>query len=344
MKKNRAIVFGLAALALAPAVEAVPPGTSPGPGIRYATDAYPGFDSEDEILKPSRKEPFWFRWLTGPKKDTAEEQFAYAKSLEKEESWKDACTAYDRLVRQWPTSPEAVKSQKALADLLLSKRSDTEAAFKEYRYLLDFYSSQCDYDAVATLMYKTAEQLRKEGKTIMFFRFDNTVDVRRAYESVVLRAPGADFAPKAMLTIASLREDEDKPETAVTVYENLRNLHPGTPEADEALYREAKARMVVLHRCEYNRDRVRDTIEFLVMALSSGKLGSERSTEVEGFLAEANALVEDEAYAAAKFYDSHTRTKRSAISAYKRFLDEYPASERAPEVRRRLFELQEDGK
>ena len=102
--------------------------------------------------------------------------------------------------------------------------------------------------------------------------------------------------------------------------------------------------MVVLRRCEYNRDRVRDTIEFLVMALSSGKLGSERSTEVEGFLAEANALVEDEAYAAAKFYDSHTRTKRSAISAYKRFLDEYPASERAPEVRRRLFELQEDGK
>ena len=342
--KSKAIVFGLAALALAPAVEAVPPGTSPGPGVRYATDAYPGFDSEDEILKPSRKEPRWFRWLTGPEKETAEEQLEYAKSLEEAEDWKGACTAYDRLVREWPTSPAAVKAQRALADVLLAKRRDSEAAFREYRYLLDFYSSQCDYDDVSRLMYKTAELMRDEGKTVLFFRFDNTVDVRRAYESVVLRAPGADFAPKAMLTIASLREDEDKPETAVAVYENLRNMYAGSKEADEALYRESKARMVVLRRCEYNRDRVRDTIEFLSMALASGRIAPERREEVQGFLAEAKSLVEDEAYAAAKFYDSRTRTKRSAISAYQRFLDEYPASDRAPEVRRRLFELKEEGK
>ena len=56
------------------------------------------------------------------------------------------------------------------------------------------------------------------------------------------------------------------------------------------------------------------------------------------------ALLEEEAYNAAKFYDSRTRTKRSAVSAYQRFLDEYPTSDRAPEVRRRLFELQEEGK
>ena len=55
-------------------------------------------------------------------------------------------------------------------------------------------------------------------------------------------------------------------------------------------------------------------------------------------------MIEEEAYKAAKFYDSRTRTKRSAISAYERFLDEYPASDRAPEVRRRLFELQEEVK
>jgi len=32
------------------------------------------------------------------------------------------------------------------------------------------------------------------------------------------------------------------------------------------------------------------------------------------------------------------------MSAYQRFLDDYPTSDRAPEVRRRLFELQEEGK
>ena len=344
MSSRKAIVVSVVAAAAAFVATAVPPGASPGPGIRYATDAYPGFDSEDEIIKPSRKEPRWFSWLNGPDRETASEQFAYAAELEEKESWRAARKAYDALVREWPTSPEAPKAQKAIGDIYLSRELDYEEAFVEYRYLVDFYSSQCDYDAAAETLYKTAELMREEGKTIVFFRFDNTVDVRRAYEAVVLRAPGAKFAPAAMLTIARLREDEDKPEIAVTVYENLRNLHPGTPEADEALYLEAKARMVVLRRCEYNRDRARDTIDFMRLALASGKLDAERRSEVEGYFKEAKAIFEEEAYRAARFYDSRTRTRRSAKSAYERFLEDYPASDRAPEVRRRLFELQEEGK
>ena len=121
---------------------AVPPGASPGPGIRYATDAYPGFDSEDEIIKPSRKAPRWFSWFTGPKRDTAAEQFAYAAELEGAEEWRAARKAYDALVRNWPASPEAPRAQKAMADILLSRELDYEEAFREYRYLVDFYSAR----------------------------------------------------------------------------------------------------------------------------------------------------------------------------------------------------------
>lgn len=340
MSYRKVLFLSASALAVALSAQAVPPGASPGPDVRYATDAYPGFDSEDEIIKPSRKTPRWFRWFTGPEKDTAAEQLAYAASLESEEEWSDARKEYDALVREWPTAPEAAKAQKAVADILLSHELDYEASFVERRYLLDFYSSQCDYDAEAETLFKTAELMREEGKTVLYFRFDNTVDVRRAYEAVVLRAPGASFTPGAMLTIAGLREDEDKQEFAVSVYENLRNLHPKSPEAAEALYREARARMVVFNRCEYNRDRVLDTIAFMRLALSLGSLNDTQKTEVQGYLAETTQLLEDEAYKAAKFYDSRTRTKRSAINAYERFLSEYPASDRAAEVRRRLFELQ----
>ena len=344
MNLGRAIVLAGVAIGCSFVAVAVSPGVSPGPGIRYATDAYPGFDSEDELLKPSRKEPRWFGWINGPKMDTAAEQFKYAASLESEESWKGAKKAYDALVREWPTSPEAAKAQKAVADICLGKLLDTADAFAEYRYLLDFYSAQCNYDEIVELLYQTAELMREEGKTILFFRFDNTVDVRRAYEAVVLRAPGAKFAPQAMLTVALLREDEDNQDTAATVYENLRSMYPNSPEAVVALYREAKARMVVLRRCEYNRERVRDTIGFLTFAIESGKLTQEEAEEVAQLRVEARALLEEEAYNAAKFYDSRTRTRRSALSAYQRFLDEYPTSDRAPEVRRRLLELQEEGK
>ena len=188
MSFGRSIFLIAAIAAVAPLAQAVPPGTSPGPGVRYATDAYPGFDSEDEIVKPSRKEPRWFSWINGPKMDSASAEFAYAVECETNGSWRAARNAYDALVREWPTSSEAPRAQKALGDVLLNHYRDYESAFKEYRYLLDFYSSQCDYDAAAETLYNIAGKMREEGKTVVFFRFANTVDVRRAYESVVLRA------------------------------------------------------------------------------------------------------------------------------------------------------------
>lgn len=341
LRQTVLLAAAFAAAAAAPSVSAAP-GVSPGPGIRYATDAYPGFDSEDEIVSPAKKTPRWFGWLNGPEKDTAQEQMKYADDCRREGSLRAARKGYDALVRSWPASPEAPLAQKALADLYLGGYLEYENAFREYRYLLDFYSAQCDYDAVAAEMYRVAELMREEGKKMFFLRFANTVDVRRAYEALVLRAPGAKFVPAAMLTIAALREDEERYETAVTVYENLRNLHAGTPEAREAAFREANARMIILRKRGYNRSRVNDTLDFLKLVLSNGELDADKREEVARLLEEVRTHVEEEAFRAAAFYDSRMRTRRSAISAYEVFLKEYPASVHASEVRKRLSELQKE--
>ena len=314
------------------------PGVGQGvAGARYATDAYPGFDNDDEVVKPERKTPRWFAFINGPKCGSAAEQLAYCAGLEAEESYSKAAKQLDALVREWPTAPEAVKAQQRLAEIRMERLQDYEEAFKDYRYLMDFYSAQCDYGATADMLYKLAGILKIEGKEVMFVRFANTVDVRRAYESCVLRAPGAKWAPDAMLTIASLREDEGKYDKAVEVYENLCSIHPDSEQAKTAVAREAAARMVILHDREYNRYRCRDTIDFMRMALR--KCRPDDAEKIQGYLDEASALLEDEAYRGAKFYDSKTRTKRSAINAYERFLAEHPRSEHADEVRARVEEL-----
>ena len=337
LKRKSSLAFA-AALTVAVCAFADQPGVSPGPGVRYATDAFPGFDSEDSIVNPSKKEPRWFAFINGPKMSNPADQFDWALQCREAGNIGRARRAFDALVREWPSSKEAPLAQMALADILLQKDLNYEDAFAEYRYLLDFYSVECDYDAVAELMYKVAELMREEGKTIIFFRFANTVDVRRAYEAVVLRSPGSKFVPQAMLTIASLRQDEEKYEEAVKVYENLRNLYPDTPEAKTALHCEAKVRMKLLELHGYNRTRVLDTAAFLRQALR-GDITEEMRIDFERWLTETSALEEDEAYKAAKFYDSRTRTKRSAINAYERFLREYPTSGRVDEVRARLEEL-----
>ena len=334
---NRKHLTLFAAVLPAASVSAIP-----GPGTHYATDAYLGFDSEAGILATPQKEPGLF-WWSGPKMETPSDQLAWARACEADDSIRAARKAYEALVAQWPSAPEAAVAQKALADLEYGKARDYIQAFAEYKYLLDFYSAQCDYDAIAARRYETAKRMREAGKRIMFFPFANTTDVRRAFEAVVRRAPGAPYVAEAMLTVGELREEEGYYERAIEVYENLRNRYAGTPEAKVALKREAAARMKVLSDHPYNRSRCQDTIAFLKMAQLSGP-DSEFRTALTAWLAEANALIEDEAYAAAKFYDSRTRTRRSAINAYERFLNEYPAGVHADEARARLLALQQEEK
>ena len=341
MKANRFWLTAFVAFGVVTALSAFDhptPGAGPGAnGARYATDAYPGFDSEDEMVKPERKEPRWFSFIFGPVCDNAKDQLALCADLIKAESYSKARRQLDALVRAWPTAPEAVKAQKALAELCLVHLHDYEDAFAEYRYLLDFYSLQCDYEKTADLLYKVAGVLKLEGKEVMFVRFANTVDVRRAYETCVLRAPGAKWVPEAMLIIASLREDEGKFGEAVKVYENLRNIHAASDEAKTALIREATVRMTLFREHAYNRSRCRDTIQFLEYALLRCRPSD--ADAIKTFLSEARASVENEAYLGARFYDSPTRTKRSAINAYERFLSDYPQGEYAEQVRARLEEL-----
>ena len=323
--------------AVAHAVGHPTPGVSPGTVSRYATDAYPGFDNEKEIVSPERKEPKWFAFINGPNRDNARDQLAYCGELLAAGDYSKARKHLDALVREWPTSPEAPKAQLQLAETLLNKLLLYEDAFAEYRYLLDFYSLQCDYNAVADKLYQVAGIMKLEGKEVMFIRFANTVDVRRAFEACVLHAPGAKWVPEALLTIAGLREDEGKYEEAVKVYENLRNIHPDAPEAKTAMLREADSRMICLRECSYNRARCRETMDFLRLAVRGCR--PEDAQHIQDLLAEATSVMEEEAYRGAAFYDSPTRTLRSAVSAYERFLAEYPGSARAADVKARLEEL-----
>ncbi len=328
------VVLAVAAVATAVNVSIA----APGPGSRYATDAYPGFDSGEDLPKPEKKSPSWFSFFSSPAKANASEQLSYARACEAAYEWRAARNAYDALVTHWPMAPEAVVAQKALADLYYTHYFDYEQAFEEYKYLLDFYSAQCDYDSVVRRLYDVAQVMREEGKKIGFFRFSNATDVRRAFEAVVRAAPGAPFAPRAMLIAGELREEEGTYDKAIEVYETVRNIYPKAPEADEALHAEAKARMHLLRARTYNRGRCQDTIWFLKMALETATESAARA-DYQSWLEEATGFIEREAFQAAQFYDSSTRTRRSAIRAYEHFLVCYPASEYAAAAQTRLTEL-----
>ena len=337
VKKYGIFIFCLAGILVAgeaPALGEHPVTPGIGTDARYATDADPGFDDTDEAVKPERKEPRWFAFLFGPNRTNAKDQYDYCEALADAGDYKKAAKQLDALVREWPTSPEAPTAQRRYAELLLTELDDAEESFKAYRYLLDFYSLKCDFKAISDKLYEVAQRLEVEGKEVMFVRFANTVDVRRAYECCVLRSPGAKWVPSAMLKIGKLREDEGHYVEAVKVYENLRNLHAASDEAKRSYMNEAKDRMHMIEEWGYNRNRCIDTVGYYKLALKNCR--PEDAAAIQEMMMKVKARIAEDDYQRAKFYDSPTRTKRSAVNAYEKFLKEYPESVHAEAVRGRL--------
>jgi TolA-binding protein len=162
--------------------------------------------------------------------------------------------------------------------------------------------------------------------------------LRQSYERIVRRAPGAAYIPEAMLKIADLREQDSDYEDAIKVYSTLRSRYPGTEEARQAAYREAKARMWLVRRLAYNLPRCKDTENYLKLALRKDP-SHPNAEEMRAWLAELSDYMAEDAWVRAKFYDTKQRTSHATVASYERFLSEHPDSSHADEARARIAEL-----
>jgi len=328
---------GTATIWAAPAPSRTVAGASSAGNSPYATDAYPGFDGLDDIKKPERHDKSWW-WWKGVKRDTAAAQYAYAKELEAEGDFTGAARACDALVREWPAAAEAPQAQLRFVKLNANQLEDYEEAFEQLEYLLDFYSRDCPYLELVEYGYRLVNVMVDKKKTILGFSLLSNRMVRQHYESIVRRAPGASYVPEAMLKIADLREQDQQYEEAVKVYQMLQNKFPIAEESRKAAYLEAKARMWLCRRLAYNIPRCRDTESYLKMTLERRPDLAEAG-ELKGWLEELKTYLAEDAYRAAKFYDTKQRTRHAARTSWERYLLEYPDSPHAEEVRARIAEL-----
>ena len=331
-----AVLASLVGLPLAADPAHTVAGAIPGGNSPYATDAYPGFDGLDDIKKPERREKSW--WF-GVKRDTASEQYAYAKELERDGDYKAAAKAFDALVREWPSALEAPPAQLSFVKILAKNLEDYEEAFVQLEYLFDFYSRDCDYQELVKYGYQLVNTMVAKKKSIFGFSFLSMRLVRQHYESLVRRAPGADFVPEAMMKIAQIREDEQQYLEAQKVLATLQSKYPLRPEARTAAYREAQVRIHICRRLAYNQQRCRDSRDFL-RYLMTRYPNLEQLEEVKQWEKELTDYMAEDAYQHAKTYDNRRRTRHAAITAWKAFLREYPASPHAEEVKARLDELE----
>lgn len=323
--------FSVAALSAVYAQSTRPTGSGRG----YASDTFEGFETLDEDSRiPQKKKSFWF----SVSEKTPEKQLEYARKKEAGERAKSARKAYEALVREWPTSPAAAEAQLGLAHLL-EGQGKYEKAFDEYQYLLTYYAGHCPFNEVLDRQFRIANTLLHSNRSMFGWTLSGLDPIRERFEQIVRNAPRSARAPEILLIIGSIRVSQKELEEAVAVYDGLLNRFPASPQAQSATFLAAQCRHTLAVRHSYNEPRCREAIAFLKAVLARAPTHPQKE-QMTAWMNELTALLQEQNYQRALFYDTRQRNAEAAKAAYRRFLAEFADSKYGPEVRSRLAALE----
>jgi outer membrane protein assembly factor BamD (BamD/ComL family) len=301
----------------------------------YATDSFDGFEAVGLDRRPKQKEKsFWFSLS----EKTPEEQLADARKKEAEGRVRRAQKAYEALIRAWPTSPQAAEAQFNLAHMLETGKH-YEKAFDEYQYLLTFYAGHCPYNEVLDRQFRIANHLLHNNRSVFGLALNGMGPIRERFEQIIRNSPRSAIAPEIMLIIGSIRVSERELEEAVSVYDGLRNRFPDTPQAVSAALLAGQCRHELALKNNYNEPRCREAITFFKSVLSRTPDHPQKE-QMKAWQNELYALLVEQNYQQALFYDTKQRNAEAAKAAYRRFLTEFADSKHAPQVRGRLEALE----
>lgn len=242
---------------------------------------------------------------------------------------KDACRGFDRLVRSHPYSQEASRAQYNVG-AIMERRGKYNAAFEEYRYLLQYYPENANAGTVLEHMFAIANWQLGRGKR------ETAV---KSFAAIAALAPGWSKTPQSLYLMgeayARMREWYD----AADAFDMVASDYPDSEYALPALARHAE----VLHTLslKYREDEAIQNRAITVATSASVALPQDSPARAK-VVAALEDLVERRdarAFAIAKFYDRKRYKAESSAAAYEEFLRQYPRSPRADEARARIAAL-----
>jgi len=301
----------------------------------YATDTFEGFEAVDQDTRVAQKEKsFWY----SVREKTPAAQLEYCVKLEALGRDKAARKAYEALIREWPTAPQAAEAQLALANLF-ERLQKFEKAFDEYQYLLTYFAGHCPYNEVLDRQFRVANYLLHNNHSMFGWLLSGTDTIRERFEQIVRNAPRSAIAPEVMLIIGSIRVSQGERQEAISVYDGILNRFPTTPQAVSAAFLTAQCRYELAVKHSYNEPRCREAIAFSKAVLARLPKHPQKE-QMTVWLNELTGLLIEQNYQQAVFYDTKQRNVEAAKAAYRRFLTEFADSKYAQQVRGRLTELE----
>jgi len=224
-----------------------------------------------------------------------------------------AISSYKDFVKRYPSDGLAASAQFEIG-LLLEKQNKYRHAFKAYQKLIEQYPRSSDFDRAIERQFKLAT-LYLEGERLRFLGLPVTPSLDQSatmFESVIKNAPFSRFAPISQFNIGLVREKQGKLEEAVEAYATVVDQYNSHDIADDAQYQIGYIYLNATRKGSKDSSAKLKAIEaFEDFVYQFPK--SEKLPQAEENLRRLQARISQDSLQIAQFYDKQKNYKAAAF-------------------------------
>jgi len=248
-------------------------------------------------------------------------------------------TAYRKIVKAYPTAPQAAEAQYGLAQAL-ENSGDLSKAFDAYQVLLNKYPSTPRFETAVAAQLAIANQFLA-GRKVKILGLALASSMDRAvtmYQAILTNAPFSKNAPVAQFNLGLAYEKQSKTAEAVQAYQAVLDKYPNSDICDDALYQIGFLYMRIGFGSGSqdlsSLQLAKNTFEDFLLQFPS----SEKAPQAQDNLKLLTSRESIEITNIAKFYEFY-KDHRSAVIYYNDVIRRNPRTEEAETAKAHIEEL-----
>ena len=260
-----------------------------------------------------------------------------ARAAEEKGSRLTAIKYYTRVIKRYPNSVYAPEAQYRLGNLRLERKQYLKA-FEAYQIIATRYPNTNRYDEIVGKQYHIASLLLNGERGRVWGIFPGFTNREKAigYMEVVLaEAPFSDYAPLALMCIASGHQYLRNNEEEIDALDRMINTYPQSVLAPEAYLKLAHAHAALVEGAYYDQTSTRDSItyyeDFMILFP-----GDNSVVNAEKGLTDMKLVLADSKIKIGDFYFYKRNNYKAARVFYNEAITIYPGSSVATTAQERL--------
>ncbi|MDR0428610.1 MAG: tetratricopeptide repeat protein [Puniceicoccales bacterium] len=270
----------------------------------------------------------------------ASREFMKASELYSRGKFRATIRVCKSLGRRFPQSQEAPAALQMLGEIYL-RQHRFQSAFQTFRKILENYPSYEFFERVVALEFDTAQRLMDGQRNYFLGKIPGFKDREGAmhfFQTIVSQAPYGNYAPMALMHIATLAMRIGDTAAAIDALERIIDEHMGTEYAPRALLALAKVYRHMVNGPGYDQRATEDALnyfrEFLILHGDSPL-----KDEAEKCLEDARNLLAYSKINIGNFYYDDRQNGEAAMPYYEAAIAIAPDSTAAQQAKARIGEI-----